>query len=198
MDRIGIAPAVHRFAVMRCFSSAAFENLTRWSPVLAIFGLSYFFVEFGQHDHFVLLQSVPVSMRTTPRIAAGVGKLGRSSASSLVPSCRSTTGCGHAHHRRHRRVLGLPSRRAPRAVGRTSKTWRPAGWDRRRRREPTHVATPGHLAEREPAANAPRSRRPRTVDSRGRARCAIASRSSTPAGPIRAEAPWRPVTPVAV
>jgi MFS transporter, PHS family, inorganic phosphate transporter len=83
MDRIG-----HRrlqfigFAVMGVafLTLAAFKDLTTMVvPFLAIFGFSYFFVEFGPNvTTFVLPSEVfPVSMRTTGHgIAAGVGKLG--------------------------------------------------------------------------------------------------------------------------
>jgi MFS family permease len=83
MDRIG-----HRrlqfigFSVMAVafLVLAAFKGLTtNVAPFLAIFGFSYFFVEFGPNvTTFVLPSEVfPVSMRTTGHgIAAGVGKLG--------------------------------------------------------------------------------------------------------------------------
>ena len=57
-------------------------------PFLAIFGLSYFFIEFGPNTTtFVLPSEVfPVSMRTTGHgIAAGVGKLGAFIGVFLVP-----------------------------------------------------------------------------------------------------------------
>jgi MFS transporter, PHS family, inorganic phosphate transporter len=92
MDRIG-----HRrlqfigFAVMAlCFLAlAAFPALTTTvAPFLLIFGLSYFFVEFGPNTTtFVMPSEVfPVSMRTTGHgIAAGVGKLGAFVGVFLVP-----------------------------------------------------------------------------------------------------------------
>ena len=57
-------------------------------PFLAIFGLSYFFVQFGPNmTTFVLPSEVfPVSMRTTGHgIAAGIGKLGAFVGVFLVP-----------------------------------------------------------------------------------------------------------------
>jgi MFS family permease len=92
MDRIG-----HRrlqfigFAVMAlCFVVlGAFPALTSTvGPFLLIFGLSYFFVEFGPNTTtFVMPSEVfPVSMRTTGHgIAAGVGKLGAFVGVFLVP-----------------------------------------------------------------------------------------------------------------
>jgi PHS family inorganic phosphate transporter-like MFS transporter len=92
MDRIG-----HRrlqfvgFAVMAaCFLAlGAVRDLTTVvAPFLAVFGLSYFFVEFGPNTTtFVLPSEVfPVSMRTTGHgIAAGVGKLGAFIGVFLVP-----------------------------------------------------------------------------------------------------------------
>ena len=92
MDRIG-----HRrlqfigFAVMAlCFIVlGAFPTLTTTiGPFLAIFGLSYFFIEFGPNTTtFVMPSEVfPVSMRTTGHgIAAGIGKLGAFVGVFLVP-----------------------------------------------------------------------------------------------------------------
>ncbi len=99
MDRIG-----HRrlqflgFAVMAAtfLTLAAFEHLTTMvMPFLAIFGLSYFFVEFGPNmTTFVLPSEVfPVSMRTTGHgIAAGVGKLGAFLGVFLVPQLQAHFG----------------------------------------------------------------------------------------------------------
>jgi PHS family inorganic phosphate transporter-like MFS transporter len=99
MDRIG-----HRrlqfigFGVMAgCFLTlAAFAHLTTMvAPFLAIFGLSYFFVEFGPNmTTFVLPSEVfPVSMRTTGHgIAAGVGKLGAFVGVFLVPQLQKHYG----------------------------------------------------------------------------------------------------------
>ena len=92
MDRIG-----HRrlqfigFAVMAlCFAVlGAFSVLTTAvGAFFAIFGLSYFFIEFGPNTTtFVMPSEVfPVSMRTTGHgIAAGIGKLGAFVGVFLVP-----------------------------------------------------------------------------------------------------------------
>ena len=92
MDRIG-----HRrlqfigFGVMAlCFMAlGSFPSLTTTVvPFLAIFGLSYFFIEFGPNmTTFVMPSEVfPVSMRTTGHgIAAGIGKLGAFVGVFLVP-----------------------------------------------------------------------------------------------------------------
>ncbi len=92
MDRIG-----HRrlqfigFSVMAvCFVVlAVVPALTQQvAPFLAIFGLSYFFIQFGPNmTTFVLPSEVfPVSMRTTGHgAAAGVGKLGAFVGVFLVP-----------------------------------------------------------------------------------------------------------------
>ena len=99
MDRIG-----HRrlqfigFAVMAaCFVTLGiFPALTTTvAPFLALFGLSYFFVEFGPNTTtFVLPSEVfPVSMRTTGHgIAAGVGKLGAFVGVFLVPQLQKDIG----------------------------------------------------------------------------------------------------------
>ena len=99
MDRIG-----HRrlqligFAVMAaCFVAlGAVAALTASvGPFLAIFGLSYFFTEFGPNTTtFVLPSEVfPVSMRTTGHgIAAGVGKLGAFIGVFLVPQLQKNIG----------------------------------------------------------------------------------------------------------
>ena len=98
MDRIG-----HRrlqfigFAVMAlCFIVlAAVPVLTQEvAPFIAIFGLSYFFTEFGPNTTtFVLPSEVfPVSMRTTGHgIAAGIGKLGAFVGVFLVPQLQNTS-----------------------------------------------------------------------------------------------------------
>ncbi len=99
MDRIG-----HRrlqfigFGVMAAafLTLAGFANLTTMVvPFLAIFGLSYFFVEFGPNmTTFVLPSEVfPVSMRTTGHgIAAGIGKLGAFLGVFLVPQFQKDFG----------------------------------------------------------------------------------------------------------
>jgi len=99
MDRIG-----HRrlqfigFAVM----AASFLTLgvvhgltTAVLPFLAVFGLSYFFIEFGPNTTtFVLPSEVfPVNMRTTGHgIAAGIGKLGAFAGVFLVPELEKHIG----------------------------------------------------------------------------------------------------------
>jgi PHS family inorganic phosphate transporter-like MFS transporter len=99
MDRIG-----HRrlqfigFAVMAVafLTLAAFTGLTTTvGPFLAIFGFSYFFVEFGPNvTTFVLPSEVfPVSVRTTGHgIAAGVGKLGAFVGVFFVPQLENHVG----------------------------------------------------------------------------------------------------------
>jgi PHS family inorganic phosphate transporter-like MFS transporter len=96
MDRIG-----HRrlqligFTVMAvCFAAlAAIPALTgSVVPFLAIFGLSYFFTEFGPNTTTFVLPSelFPVSMRTTGHgIAAGVGKLGAFVGVFVVPQLQN-------------------------------------------------------------------------------------------------------------
>ena len=64
-------------------------------PFLLVFGLSYFFVEFGPNTTtFVLPSEVfPVSMRTTGHgIAAGVGKFGAFIGGFLVPQLQRHIG----------------------------------------------------------------------------------------------------------
>jgi MFS family permease len=64
-------------------------------PFLAVFGLSYFFVEFGPNTTtFVLPSEVfPVSMRTTGHgFAAGVGKFGAFIGVFLVPQLQRHIG----------------------------------------------------------------------------------------------------------
>jgi MFS family permease len=99
MDRIG-----HRrlqfigFGVMAAafLTLAGFAHLTTMVlPFLLIFGLSYFFVQFGPNmTTFVLPSEVfPVSMRTTGHgIAAGVGKLGAFVGVFLVPQLQKHFG----------------------------------------------------------------------------------------------------------
>jgi len=99
MDRIG-----HRrlqfigFAVMAlCFVMlGAFPVLTTAVvPFIAIFGLSYFFTEFGPNTTtFVMPSEVfPVSMRTTGHgFAAGIGKLGAFIGVFLVPQLQKSIG----------------------------------------------------------------------------------------------------------
>jgi PHS family inorganic phosphate transporter-like MFS transporter len=86
------------FAVMAC----AFVCLgvipdltTAVVPFLLIFGLSYFFIEFGPNTTTFVLPSelFPVSMRTTGHgIAAGIGKLGAFIGVFLVPVLQARIG----------------------------------------------------------------------------------------------------------
>lgn len=99
MDRIG-----HRrlqfigFAVMACcfmVLGAVPVLTTAVGPFIAIFGLSYFFTEFGPNTTtFVLPSEVfPVNVRTTGHgIAAGIGKLGAFVGVFLVPQLQSHFG----------------------------------------------------------------------------------------------------------
>lgn len=99
MDRIG-----HRrlqfvgFAVIAVafLALGVFKDLTTMVvPFLAVFGLSYFFIEFGPNTTtFVLPSEVfPVSMRTTGHgIAAGIGKLGAFVGVFLVPQWQKHIG----------------------------------------------------------------------------------------------------------
>ena len=99
MDRIG-----HRrlqfigFGVMAAafLTLAAFAHLTTMVvPFLLIFGLSYFFVQFGPNmTTFVLPSEVfPVSQRTTGHgVAAGIGKLGAFVGVFLVPQLQKQYG----------------------------------------------------------------------------------------------------------
>ncbi len=92
MDRIG-----HRrlqligFSVMAVAFAAlgAIKGLTTVLPLfLIVFGISYFFIEFGPNTTTFVLPSeiFPVSMRTTGHgIAAGIGKLGAFIGVFLVP-----------------------------------------------------------------------------------------------------------------
>lgn len=99
MDRIG-----HKrlqligFSVMTLAFAAlgAFERLTTMVvPFLLVFGISYFFVEFGPNmTTFVLPSEVfPISARTTGHgIAAGLGKLGAFIGVFLVPALQKSIG----------------------------------------------------------------------------------------------------------
>ena len=65
------------------------------APFLIIFGLSYFFIEFGPNTTTFVLPSelFPVSMRTTAHgISAGIGKLGAFIGVFLVPVLQRTIG----------------------------------------------------------------------------------------------------------
>jgi MFS family permease len=99
MDRIG-----HRRLQLIGFgiTAAAFLALgaipvltTAMVPFLLIFGLSYFFIEFGPNTTTFVLPSelFPVSMRTTGHgIAAGIGKLGAFIGVFLVPELQKDIG----------------------------------------------------------------------------------------------------------
>jgi MFS family permease len=99
MDRIG-----HRrlqligFSVMAvCFLAlGAIPQLTNVvAPFLVIFGLSYFFIEFGPNTTTFVLPSelFPVNMRTTGHgISAGIGKLGAFIGVFLVPWLQTSIG----------------------------------------------------------------------------------------------------------
>jgi PHS family inorganic phosphate transporter-like MFS transporter len=99
MDRIG-----HRrlqfigFAVMAgCFLLLGAVPIltTEVAPFIGIFGLSYFFTEFGPNTTTFVLPSelYPVNMRTTGHgIAAGIGKLGAFVGVFLVPQLESHFG----------------------------------------------------------------------------------------------------------
>ena len=99
MDRFG-----HRrlqllgFGVMTAsfIALAAIGPLTEMvGPFIAVFGLSYFFVEFGPNTMTFVLPSeiFPTSVRTTGHgIAAGIGKLGAFIGVFLVPQLQSGIG----------------------------------------------------------------------------------------------------------
>ncbi len=128
MDRIG-----HRrlqyvgFSVMvACFALLAAVPVltTAIVPFVLIFGVSYFFVEFGPNTTtFVLPSEVfPVSQRTTGHgIAAGIGKLGAFVGVFMVPSLDSSLGLrGMLAVAAGAAVLGLAvTRLLPETKGRT-------------------------------------------------------------------------------
>jgi len=99
MDRIGHKRLqIIGFSVMALAFAVLgiFDHLTTLVvPFLLIFGLSYFFVQFGPNmTTFVLPSEVfPVNMRTTGHgIAAGIGKLGAFVGVFLVPSLQKSIG----------------------------------------------------------------------------------------------------------
>ncbi len=99
MDRIGHRRLQHiGFAVIAVaflVLGAVHELTAAIGPFLAVFGLSYFFIEFGPNTTtFVLPSEVfPVSMRTTGHgVAAGVGKLGAFAGVFLVPQLEAHIG----------------------------------------------------------------------------------------------------------
>ena len=116
MDRIG-----HRrlqfigFAVMAlCFLILATCRPDHdVAPFLAIFGLSYFFVQFGPNMTTFVLAIRSVSGEHAdhrPWIGAGIGKLGAFVGVFLVPVLRTTSACEAFRSWRERlRCLGSPS-----------------------------------------------------------------------------------------
>jgi len=99
MDRIGHRRLQHvGFAVIAAaflVLGAVHELTVVVGPFLAVFGLSYFFIEFGPNTTtFVLPSEVfPVSMRTTGHgVAAGIGKLGAFAGVFLVPQLEQHIG----------------------------------------------------------------------------------------------------------
>jgi MFS family permease len=99
MDRIG-----HRrlqltgfaaMAVLFLILGAVRQLTTEIGPFVALFGVSYFFVQFGPNTTtFVLPSEVfPVRMRTTGHgISAGIGKLGAFAGVFLVPQLQAHIG----------------------------------------------------------------------------------------------------------
>jgi MFS family permease len=91
LQLIGFAVMASAFVVL----GAARGLTTSVLPFLAIFGLSYFFVEFGPNTTtFVLPSEVfPVNVRTTGHgVAAGIGKLGAFIGVFLVPRLMEAIG----------------------------------------------------------------------------------------------------------
>jgi MFS family permease len=99
MDRIGhrrlqlIGFGVMAGAFLILGAIPVLTNLV--APFLVIFGLSYFFIEFGPNTTTFVLPSelFPVSMRTTGHgISAGIGKLGAFIGVFLVPALQTAIG----------------------------------------------------------------------------------------------------------
>jgi MFS family permease len=99
MDRIGhrrlqlIGFGVMSFAFLILGAIPVLTSVV--APFLIIFGLSYFFIEFGPNTTTFVLPSelFPVSMRTTAHgISAGIGKLGAFIGVFLVPVLQRTIG----------------------------------------------------------------------------------------------------------
>jgi PHS family inorganic phosphate transporter-like MFS transporter len=91
LQLIGFAVMATTFLVLGAFSTLT----TVVAPFLLIFGLSYFFIEFGPNMTTFVLPSelYPVSMRTTGHgISAGIGKLGAFIGVFLVPVLQRTIG----------------------------------------------------------------------------------------------------------
>jgi MFS family permease len=132
MDRIGHRRLQHLgfavIAVAFLVLGAVPALTTMVAPFLAVFGLSYFFIEFGPNTTtFVLPSEVfPVSMRTTGHgIAAGIGKLGAFAGVFLVPQLELhiglrgmlvVAGCAAAAGFALTSVLPEPARRTLEAV----------------------------------------------------------------------------------
>jgi len=126
MDRIG-----HRrlqligFAMMAlCFAVIALVPgmTTVVLPFLAVYGISYFFTEFGPNmTTFVMpAELYPVTMRATGHgISAGIGKLGAFIGVFLLSCARLVPGLAPhaAAHRGSRRARGAAHPGAPRARG---------------------------------------------------------------------------------
>jgi MFS family permease len=99
MDRIGhrrlqlIGFGVMSFAFLILGAIPVLTSVV--APFLIIFGLSYFFIEFGPNTTTFVLPSelFPVSMRTTAHgISAGIGKLGAFIGVFLVPVLQTAIG----------------------------------------------------------------------------------------------------------
>ena len=99
MDRIGhrrlqlIGFGVMSFAFLILGAIPVLTSVV--APFLVIFGLSYFFIEFGPNTTTFVLPSelFPVSMRTTAHgISAGIGKLGAFIGVFLVPVLQTAIG----------------------------------------------------------------------------------------------------------
>jgi MFS family permease len=132
MDRIGHRRLQHLgfavIAVAFLVLGAVPALTTTVAPFLAVFGLSYFFIEFGPNTTtFVLPSEVfPVSMRTTGHgIAAGIGKLGAFAGVFLVPQLELhiglrgmlvVAGCAAAAGFALTSILPEPARRTLEAV----------------------------------------------------------------------------------
>ena len=166
MDQIG-----HRrlqfvgFAVMAaCFLllGAVPVLTTAVAPFIAIFGLSYFFTEFGPNTTtFVLPSEVfPVNMRTTGHgVAAGIGKLGAFVGVFVVPQLQLHLGLrGVLFVAGGAAIMGFALTRVlPEPAGRTLEDVSGEDHDRTRN-APTHLAStppgPNFDANMKPAASA--------------------------------------------
>jgi PHS family inorganic phosphate transporter-like MFS transporter len=91
LQLVGFAVMTGTFAVL----AAVPQLTTTVLPFIAIFGLSYFFVEFGPNTTtFVLPSEVfPTELRTTGHgVAAGIGKLGAFVGVFVVPQLQDRFG----------------------------------------------------------------------------------------------------------